>query len=137
MDMIATSPGRASSKAPSLLGIAQSAATGLWLVAMTAEMASAEIPPLSAPTAETVAYSDLDLSTTGGARVLLNRIEYAAKRICGPEPVHSPLEPRAAAYYRDCVGASVDAAVAQVGSPALLALHKDIQSTSSVALAAR
>jgi UrcA family protein len=134
VDTTLASPKRASSKASSLFGVALSAMAGLWIVAMTTEMAGAETPLQSA---ETVTYSDLDLSTTDGARVLLTRIDRAAKRICGPGPSHSPLEPRAAAYYRNCVVASVDAAVARVGSPALLALHKDIQSTSSLALAAR
>lgn len=134
MDTTLASPERASPKVPSLFGVALSAATGLWLVAMTAEMAHAETPPQAA---ETVAYSDLDPSTTDGARLLLTRIESAARRICGPPPSHSPLQPRAAAYYRDCVLASVDAAVARVGSPALMALHNETQSTSSVSLAAR
>ena len=133
MDTIASLE-RTSLKAPSLFGLALSAATGLWLAAMTAELAHADSPPVQAAT---VAYSDLDLSTTDGAHALLGRIDRAAKRICGPEPVHSPLTPRAGAFYRECVIASVDAAVTRIGSPALLALHNETQSTSSVSIAAR
>jgi UrcA family protein len=134
MDTTIASPGRSSSKAPSFFGIALSAASVFWLVAMTIEAARADTPPQ--PAAK-VAYADLDLSTTDGARALLHRIRHAAQDVCGPEPAHSPLLPRAGASYRDCITASVDAAVAQVGSPALFALHQDTQSTSSVALAAR
>lgn len=135
MDTTIASPRRASSNSFSLFGVALSAATGLWLVAVTTEMAHADTPS-PAQSVESVTYSDLDLSTADGARALLGRIEYAAKGVCGPEPVHSPLFPRAGAYYRDCVVASTDAAVARIGSPALLAVHRDTQSTSSLAIAA-
>jgi UrcA family protein len=134
MDTTIASPGRVSSKIPSLLGIALSVATALWLAAITTQMAQAETPPQPA---KAVAYSDLDLSTADGANALLTRIRHAARGVCGPEPVHSPLLPRAGAHYRDCVVASVDAAVERIGSPALLALHRETRSTSSVALAAR
>ena len=134
MDTINASPKQTS--ASKFLGVALSLATGLWLVAMTTEMASAQTA--SSPQAnETVAYGDLDLSTADGARTLLRRINVAAHRICGPEPVHSQLQPRLVSYYRDCVADSVDIAVARIGSPALLALHKGTQSPSSAALAAR
>jgi UrcA family protein len=82
-------------------------------------------------------YADLDLSTADGAQALLRRIDLAAKCACGVEPSHSPLEPRAVAYFRDCVDASVDAAVARVGSPTLASIHDDIKSTTGVTLAAR
>jgi UrcA family protein len=134
MDTTRPSPKFASLKAPGLLAIALSAAVGLWLAAITTEIAAAETPP---QTTEAVTYGDLDLATTEGAQALLKRIDLAAKRICGPEPSHSPLEPRAAAYYRDCVTASADAAVARVGSPVMQALHEDTQSTGSTAIAAR
>lgn len=133
MDTTHASP-KQTSKVPSLLGIALSAATALWLVAMTSEMASAQTPPQPS---QDVTYADLDLSTADGARTLLRRIDLAAKRICGPEPVRTPLLPRAMADYDDCVAASVDMAAAKVGSPAALALKKEYQSPGSAVLAVR
>jgi UrcA family protein len=134
MDTTYASPNRTLAKTPSLLGIALSAVTGIWLLAVTTEVASAQTAPQSS---HTVTYGDLDLSTADGARTLLRRIDLAAKRICGPEPVPSQLQPRLMAYYRDCISASTDTAVARVGAPALLAVHQKIQSPASAALAAR
>jgi len=146
MDTNAASPAASSKRALSMvpargLSMMLTLAVGVWFAAITTGLAHADKPAITAdptlpPAATTVAYSDLDVTTRDGARVLLHRINLAAKRICGPEPSHSPLQPREAAYYRDCVATSVDAAVAKVGSPALLALH-DTQSSSSVSIAAR
>ncbi len=137
-----TAWGRPQSPRFSGLATALTLGTGLWLAAVTAGLAQAEVSPLKAdatarPSAESVVYADLDLSTPDGARVLLKRIDLAARRICGPGPSHSPLEPRAAAYYRNCVVASVDAAVAGVGSPMLAVMHNDIKSATGATLAAR
>jgi UrcA family protein len=71
---------------------------------------------------EAIRYSDLDLSTANGARTLLHRIDLAARRVCGSEPSHSPLEPRSAAFYRQCVADSVDATVARIDAPLLTAM---------------
>ncbi len=119
------------------LGTALTLGAGVWLAAVTAGLAQAEASPPEAQVAQAVTYADLDLSTRDGAHALLKRIDLAAKRACGVEPSHSPLEPRAVAFFRDCVDASVDAAVARVGSPMLASIHNDIKSTTGVTLAAR
>jgi UrcA family protein len=134
MDTTLASPKRASPKAPSILAAALSVGVGIWLVAMTTEMAMAQTP--AAPHTAVV-YSDLDLTTADGAGALLKRINVAAMRICGPGPTHSPLMPREAAHYHNCVADSVDAAVARVGSPLLASLHNNTQSSISASLAAR
>ncbi len=152
MDTKTTSPFASSKRRPTIysrpqpqrfrgLAMALTLGTGLWLGTVTAGLTQAEASPPKAeavhrPT-EAVTYADLDLSTRVGAHELLKRIDLAAKRACGIEPSHSPLEPRAVAHFRDCVDASVDAAVARVGSSTLTSIHDDIKSTASVTLAAR
>lgn len=120
------------------LGAALTLGAGVWLAAVTAGLVEqAEASPPEAEAAQAVTYADLDLSTQDGAHALLKRIGLAAKRACGVEASHSPLEPRAGAYFRDCVDASVDAAVARVGSPTLASIHDDMKSPASMTLAAR
>ena len=86
---------------------------------------------------ETVSYADLDLSTHEGARALLKRIDFAAKRICGPEPSRSPLQPKLVAFYERCVSDAVDASVAQVNAPLVVALHTGAPESVGDVFAAR
>ncbi len=37
---------------------------------------------------QVVSFSDLDLSSNGGAAALANRIDSAARQVCSPEPDH-------------------------------------------------
>ena len=85
---------------------------------------------------EAVSYADLNLATSDGAHTLLQRIDLAAKRVCGPEPSHSPLQPHATAFYQRCVMDSVDATVTRIGSPLLSAMNGE-QKSAGAALASR
>ncbi len=106
---------------------------GLWLTGVGTAIAQTA-PDYQA--SEAVSYADLNLTTNNGARALLHRIDLAAKRVCGPEPSNSPLQPRLRTFYRECVAASVDATVARIGSPLLSAMNGE-QKTAGAAFAAR
>jgi UrcA family protein len=67
-----------------------------------------------------VSYADLDLSREAGARALLERIEAASQRVCGPRP--SPRNLKINIHYRACYRDAVSQAVAEVESPLLSAL---------------
>lgn len=99
---------------------------GLWLTGIAAQAAIAQTPP-DYKASEAVSYADLDLGTSDGARTLLRRIDFAAKRVCGPEPSHSPLQPHLTAFYQRCVMDSVDATVARIDSPLLTAMRGEQQ----------
>ena len=73
--------------------------------------------------AATVAFSDLDLSTTEGARALLRRINVAAHEACGTS-VHSPLLPRAAVQHDRCVVAATESALNRIDSPMVAQVHR-------------
>lgn len=68
-----------------------------------------------------VEYGDLDIDVDPGAEILLNRIERAARRVCGADQGRRPLSEQAAT--RSCVARAVDQAVSAVDAPRLTALH--------------
>lgn len=70
---------------------------------------------------ETVKYEDLDLSTTAGVERLYQRINTAAKRVCGPGENHRIIDIKHA--WELCYNGAVDNAVASVGLPALTLYH--------------
>ncbi|HEX5007013.1 MAG TPA: UrcA family protein [Hyphomonadaceae bacterium] len=109
---------------------------GLWLTGITADTAVAQTAP-DYKASESVSYADLDLSTNDGARTLLRRIDFAAKRVCGPEPSHSPLQPHLTAFYQRCVRDSVDSTVDAIGSPLLSAMNGEQKTAGAAALASR
>ena len=69
----------------------------------------------------TVRFADLDLSRPAGAAVLYQRIEAAARRVCG-----NPYVPQLADFVeqRNCRRATIDDAVQRISSPLLIALHR-------------
>ncbi len=72
----------------------------------------------SASPSKVVSYSDLDLSSPAGIRTLYGRIQNAAWRVCLQIiPVHSGIE------TTKCRDTLVQAAVEQVNTPALTAMH--------------
>lgn len=67
-----------------------------------------------------VNYSDLDLATESGARVLFERIQVAADEVCPAVPDIRDLN-RVATHSR-CMREAIARAVQQVGSPRLAAV---------------
>jgi UrcA family protein len=70
--------------------------------------------------AKTVDYGDLNLQRHEGITVLYRRIQVAASAVC-LEP--NARAPQVAARIRACASEATTRAVAQVGVPALVALH--------------
>jgi UrcA family protein len=105
--------------------LAASAGTVLLAAApLAATAAPADEPYVVATTeggpAVAVKYSDLDLRTERGARILLERIQLAADQVCPPAADSrslSRVEARAACE-KDAIARAVD----QVGSPRLAAV---------------
>ena len=67
-----------------------------------------------------VDYSDLNLSTINGAATLYQRIEGAARFVCG-EPGRHLDEQR---YWKSCYGDAVNRAVSEVNNPLLTSLYR-------------
>ena len=68
-----------------------------------------------------VAYSDLDLSTEGGARQLLGRVQAAATQACGSAPLfysyYSAAPAAAVKEFNDCRATAVDTAMKSLNFP--------------------
>jgi UrcA family protein len=68
-----------------------------------------------------VKYSDLDLNSVAGNKVLYARLSAAAERACGKDPHSRDLQRRM--EYRACYDSALDRAVDKIGSRELQALH--------------
>jgi UrcA family protein len=133
-----TSPKLASAYAttsPSVIATAFTVAMAVAALAL-APVAMAE-PDVVRPVSATVSYADLDLSTEAGARTMLQRIRFTAREMCGSEPVHSPLTPRAPTQFRNCVIDAVDSAVAGLGAPLVASLNNTEAEQALTVLASR
>jgi UrcA family protein len=74
-----------------------------------------------APTSVSVRSDDLDLASERGAARMLRRLERAADDVCGRAVAqHFPGQRD---EYRACRAATLEAAVDQLGAPAVAALH--------------
>lgn len=122
MDTNLPSPNRTSSIVSGVFSTVLSVGAVLWVIGGAAGVATAQVSSAPAEVAK-VAYSDLDLSTTDGARSLLRRINAAAHEACGQD-VHSPLLPRTATQHERCVAAATRTALNSVDSPMVAQLHR-------------
>ena len=64
-----------------------------------------------------VQYADLDIATEQGAKILLVRIELAAKKACGGHPTFSTYTGSLDNTFEQCRDLAVQRAVKQLGSP--------------------
>jgi UrcA family protein len=69
-----------------------------------------------------VTYSDLNLDSAAGLKVLYARLEAAAERACGNEPASHSLQRKA--QFRACVDSALNRAIDKVGGDRLQALHQ-------------
>jgi UrcA family protein len=95
--------------------------TALAIVGTLAGLASAQAADLAAERPSVaVRYDDLNLASDAGARRLYVRLRHAAARVC---PGGHDRDLERALRARACQAQAVDAAVLQVSSPRLAALH--------------
>jgi UrcA family protein len=70
---------------------------------------------------QVVSYSDLNLGSRAGVALLYKRIQKAANEVCDNPPPRRQL--RFVTERKDCSARALNRAVAQIGVPALDALH--------------
>ncbi len=119
MDTTNASP-KLSSNNAALLAVALS----LGAVICGAAAGAANAEPTQ-PATETISIADLDLSTAVGARAFLKRIDIAAQRACGGDPVRSPLFPREPGLFEKCVKDAVATAVRGADEPMVATAHTE------------
>jgi UrcA family protein len=79
--------------------------------------------PMEVVRQTTVGYSDLDLTTTQGARTLLERIEQASDEVCGGARLATSFVERH--EFDTCRAAAASRAVKKVHNPLLSSLASD------------
>lgn len=109
-------------------------AAAAWTLSAGVGLASAQTPEA---VAAKVSHADLNLRTEAGARAYLKRVNVTAKEMCGNEPVHSPLFPRAPAKFDHCVQIGVETGVYNSGEPLVIQLHAGSPLSGSMTLASR
>jgi UrcA family protein len=87
-------------------------------IGIAASFAHAATPDADVPSAS-VSYSDLNLSTEQGSRVLYQRIVSAAQQVC---PSSTGPDARQLAKSRQCVADAIERAVSDVKNPKLAAV---------------
>ena len=137
MDTTKASP-KTSTKSSSIMSGVLSATLALaaaaWTLSAGVGLASAQTPEA---VAVKVSHADLNLRTEAGARAYLKRVNVTAKEMCGNEPVHSPLFPRAPAKFDHCVQIGVETGVYNSGEPLVIQLHAGSPLSGSMTLASR
>jgi UrcA family protein len=98
----------------------RSTLTGLALLCTAAVMTTGAIAGETRESID-VNYVAAELTRPEGAESLYHRIEHAARRVCHEPSGREVGEMHA---YRQCFDRAVDAAVAQVNSSALTAVHR-------------
>ena len=82
---------------------------------------AADADPLRPQVSVEVAYGDLDLSSSAGARTMINRLRSATRKICGDEP--APLQIAMILRYKSCFGTTMSQAVASLDHPVVSAIY--------------
>jgi UrcA family protein len=104
---------------------------GTTLAAAALMAAAAHAAPEMIRTDVAVVYSDLDLSTEGGARELLGRIELAASKACGNAPsfyAYYDVAPALAAQeYNTCRATAVDTAMKSLKFPMVQKIYASVE----------
>ncbi|HXC07750.1 MAG TPA: UrcA family protein [Steroidobacteraceae bacterium] len=96
----------------------------------TSAQAQASEPP---PPSKTVKFSDLDIQTVEGAKVLYHRIRLAAHQVC-LEVARDPVTREGA---QGCIDKAIDHAVKKVNAPYLTALRFGNGNNGNVRLASK
>lgn len=137
MDTTIASPNVPTKSASIISGILSTAlalGAAAWTLSAGVGLASAQTPEA---VAAKVSHADLDLQTEAGARAYLKRVNITAKDMCGAEPAHSPLFPRALAKFDQCVKLGVETGVYNSGEPLVIQLHTGAPLATSLTLASR
>lgn len=112
---------------------------GLLAFAVLAHVAvnavSAEPSKLLSEQQISVAYGDLNLTSSAGAETLYRRIKQAGARVCGAQP--GSMELRRLVVWNECRETAIVNAVEAVGRPRLTALHRGKSIQPAGATAAR
>jgi UrcA family protein len=82
-------------------------------------------PPTKITGRSVVYYGDLDLSAEQDAKILLQRIERAAKKACGGHATFSSYTGSLDHTFEECRGKAIQRAVRQLGAPLVTRIYSE------------
>jgi UrcA family protein len=85
--------------------------------------ASSDAPRTISRGGTVIHYEDLDIDTEAGARILLQRIEGAAKTACGGHSTVSSFTHMPDHTFEQCWGDAVERTVKQLGAPVVTRMY--------------
>ena len=72
-----------------------------------------------------VYYGDLNLNAEQDAKIMLQRIERAAKKACGGHPTFSSYTGALDRTYEECRGEAIQRAVKELGAPLVMRIYSE------------
>jgi UrcA family protein len=73
-----------------------------------------------------VYYGDLNIETERDAKIMLQRIERAAKKACGGHPTFSSYTGSLDRTFEECRGEAIQRTVKQLGAPMVMRIYRDV-----------
>jgi UrcA family protein len=77
-------------------------------------------------------YGDLNIETEQDAKIMLQRIERAAKKACGGHPTFSTYTGSLDHTFEECRDAAVRRTVIQLGAPMVMRIYSEAKSRESL-----
>jgi UrcA family protein len=78
-----------------------------------------------------VDYGDLNIETEQDAKILLQRIERAAKKACGGHPTFSSYTGSLDHTFEECRGEAIERTVKQLGAPTVTRIYSEARPRDS------
>jgi UrcA family protein len=79
-----------------------------------------------------VYYGDLNIETEQDAKIMLQRIERAAKKACGGHPTFSTYTGSLDHTFEECRGEAIQRTVKQLGAPVVTRIYSEARSQESL-----
>ena len=86
---------------------------------------STDGPPANITGRSVVHYGDLNLNAEQDAKIMLQRIERAAKKACGGHAAFSSYTPTLDHTFEECRGKAIQRAVKQLGAPLVTRIYSE------------
>jgi UrcA family protein len=86
---------------------------------------STDGPPTNITGRSVVHYGDLDLNVERDAKIMLQRIERAAKKACGGHPTFSSYTGSLDGTFEECRDKAIQRALKQLGAPVVTRIYSE------------
>ena len=92
---------------------------------------STDVHPTNITGRSAVYYGDLNLNAEQDAKIMLQRIERAAKKACGGHPTFGSISHRSDHTFEECRREAIQRTVKQLGAPVLTRIYSEARPRES------